>query len=162
MFSWAWLLSWGICAVVLIWLEKCHELLDLGFYSGILTFSLDETKTTWVPGVTALLLPGVEAGLPFQFEKGKTPAGAQRARGLAWQACAPSSSTLPAGPCFPQTYNCSKGLGSEAERAGHRQVHVGEVELNSCRQAEEWGSGRWSPCGGTVSSHSPPPHKPSP
>lgn len=83
-------------------------------------------------------------GFPSSLRK-EGPAGAQRARGLARQACAPSSSTLPAGPCFPQTYNCSKGLGSEAERAGHRQVHVGEVETEQLSAGRRGGgSGRWS------------------
>ena len=52
---------------------------------------------------------------------------------------------MPAGPCFPQMYNCSKGLASEAERAGHCQVHVGEVETEQLSAGRRGGgSGRWS------------------
>lgn len=153
-------LLWGICAVVLIWLRKMSRAsLDLDSILESSDSLMMRTKTTWVPGVTALPpASGVEAG-PFQF-RGRPCRGSAGRRASMAGLCPPLP-LLCLGPCFPQTYNCSKGLGSEAERAVLRPGPRGRVKLNSCRQAEEVGEWKmellWRDC----QAPSPPPHKPS-
>lgn len=65
------------------------------------------------------------------------------------------------GPCFPQHTTAQKGLNlRQREPVITRSTWV-RWKLNSCWQAEGVGGvGDGAPRGGTVSSHSPPPHKP--
>lgn len=57
------------------------------------------------------------------------------------QASAPSSSTLPVAPYFSQHNNCLKGLESEANKTGHCQVHVGEMETEQMSASRGAGGG---------------------
>lgn len=89
--------------------------------------------------MTALSPAGVWAELPFQFQEGR-PRGESSVcmSGLCTLILCFACGALP----FP-TCDCSEGLEPEAKRADHCQVHVGEVERNSCRQAEgRGGEGR--------------------
>lgn len=93
--------------------------------------------------MTALSPAGVWAELPFQFQKRRPRGGLWSAR----QACAPSSSALPVGPCFSQHTTAQKGSNLRQRELVIARFTWVRWKRNSCQQAEgrgRVGRRRWS------------------